>query len=136
MPRLGTVGTGRCRPFRPELCEETLTLIGQAAGGGLVGRRIHDTLVEMLDRATPLIFSATAVAIGFKMNLFNIGVEGQYRMAAIFAAYVGGAIALPGVLHIAIIMVVAMLVVTSAITNIISTSTLMMSMPRMLRTTT
>ena len=26
--------------------------------------------------------SAVAVAIGFKMNLFNIGVDGQYRLAA------------------------------------------------------
>ena len=43
-----------------------------------------DKLVEMLDRATPLIFSATAVAIGFKMNLFNIGVEGQYLWALLF----------------------------------------------------
>ncbi|MDG2027819.1 MAG: ABC transporter permease [Acidimicrobiales bacterium] len=69
-----------------------------------------ETMVAMINRATPLYISGVAAAIGFKMNLFNIGVEGQYRMAAIFAAYVGGAIALPGVLHIAIIMVVAMLV--------------------------
>ena len=27
-----------------------------------------------------------AVAIGFRMNLFNIGVDGQYRLAAMFAA--------------------------------------------------
>ena len=35
-------------------------------------------LVEAMQRATPLILAAVAVAIGFKMNLFNIGVEGQY----------------------------------------------------------
>ena len=30
--------------------------------------------------------AAVAVAIGFKMNLFNIGVDGQYRLAAMLAA--------------------------------------------------
>ena len=34
---------------------------------------------------------ACAVAIGFKMNLFNIGVDGQYRLAALFAAAAGAA---------------------------------------------
>jgi len=66
--------------------------------------------VSMLNRATPLYISGVAAAIGFKMNLFNIGVEGQYRMAAIFAAYVGGTIALPGLLHILLILMVAMIV--------------------------
>lgn len=66
--------------------------------------------VSMLNRATPLYISGVAAAIGFKMNLFNIGVEGQYRMAAIFAAYVGGAVVLPSVLHIGLILVTAMVV--------------------------
>ena len=43
--------------------------------------------VDILNRATPLYISGVAAAIGFKMNLFNIGVEGQYRLAALFAAY-------------------------------------------------
>jgi simple sugar transport system permease protein len=54
--------------------------------------------------------SALAVAIGFRMNLFNIGVDGQYRMAAFCAAVVGGWVELPKVLHIAIIVLTAMLV--------------------------
>ncbi|GIR35906.1 MAG: hypothetical protein CM15mP49_12910 [Actinomycetota bacterium] len=29
------------------------------------------------------------------MNLFNIGVEGQYRLAALFAAYIGALVTLP-----------------------------------------
>ena len=41
-------------------------------------------------RATTYYLSALAVAIGFRMNLFNIGVDGQYRLAAFFAAVVGG----------------------------------------------
>ncbi len=44
------------------------------------------------------------------MNLFNIGVDGQYRLAAFLAAVVGGAVTLPGFLEIPLIIVVAMLV--------------------------
>ena len=69
-----------------------------------------DVQVSMINRATPLYISGVAAAIGFKMNLFNIGVEGQYRMAAIFAAYVGGAVVLPSVLHIGLILITAMVV--------------------------
>ncbi len=68
------------------------------------------TIVDILNRATPLYLSGVAAAIGFRMNLFNIGVEGQYRFAAIVAAYVGAQLALPGVLHVAVILVVAMVV--------------------------
>ncbi len=67
-----------------------------------------DKLLEMLKRATPLIFSATAVAVGFKMNLFNIGVEGQYLFAALIAAVVGSRIHLPAPLHVTVILLVAM----------------------------
>ena len=67
-----------------------------------------DKLLEMLRRSTPLIFSATAVAVGFKMNLFNIGVEGQYLFAALIAAEAGSRVSLPAVVHIAFILLVAM----------------------------
>jgi ABC-type uncharacterized transport system permease subunit len=54
--------------------------------------------------------SALAVAIGFRMNLFNIGVDGQYRLAAFAAAVVGSSFELPKPLHIFVIVLVAMLV--------------------------
>ncbi|AKU16128.1 ABC transporter permease [Luteipulveratus mongoliensis] len=63
---------------------------------------------DMINSATVLYFSAIAVAIGFKMNLFNIGVDGQYRVAAFAAAAVGGQALLPGPLNILLILVVAM----------------------------
>ena len=50
------------------------------------------------------------MAIGFRMNLFNIGVDGQYRLAAFTAAVVGSSFELPKPLHIAVIVLVAMLV--------------------------
>jgi ABC-type uncharacterized transport system permease subunit len=68
------------------------------------------SLVSIANRAVPLFISGLAVAIGFKMNLFNIGVEGQYRLAALLAAYVGGAVSLPAPLHVALILVVAIAV--------------------------
>tara|TARA_X000000368_G_scaffold417243_1_gene413091 strand:- start:909 stop:2039 length:1131 start_codon:yes stop_codon:yes gene_type:complete len=66
--------------------------------------------VDILNRATPLYISGVAAAIGFRMNLFNIGVEGQYRLAAIVAAYVGASVSLPAFFHVALILIVAMLV--------------------------
>ena len=69
-----------------------------------------ETLIETLNRATPLYLSGIAVAIGFRMNLFNIGVEGQYILAAIIAAKVGAEINLPPVLHVTVIILVAMIV--------------------------
>jgi simple sugar transport system permease protein len=69
-----------------------------------------ETVIDMLNRATPLYLSGVAAAVGFKMNLFNIGVEGQYQLAGFMAAAAGGAIVLPGFLHVMFIIVVAMVV--------------------------
>jgi simple sugar transport system permease protein len=66
-------------------------------------------LFGSLNRAIPLYIAAMAVAIGFKMGLFNIGVEGQYGIAALFAAAFGASVDLPMPLHIALIVAVAML---------------------------
>jgi simple sugar transport system permease protein len=67
-----------------------------------------ESLISMVNRAMPLYVSALAVAVGFKMGLFNIGVEGQYLIAAPLAAYVGGIVNLPAPLHITLVLVVAM----------------------------
>jgi simple sugar transport system permease protein len=69
-----------------------------------------DSVVNTVNRAAGYYLSALAVAVGFRMNLFNIGVDGQYRLAAMLAAAVGGAWALPVVLHQIVIVVVAVLV--------------------------
>ena len=65
-------------------------------------------MLDALNRATPLFISAAAVAIGFKMNLFNIGVEGQMRVALLTTAVVGGAVRLPAPLHVVFCLIVAM----------------------------
>jgi simple sugar transport system permease protein len=68
----------------------------------------NNKLLETLNRSTPLIFSAIAVAIGFKMNLFNIGVEGQYLFATLIAATVGSRVNMWAPLHVTFILLVAM----------------------------
>ena len=68
------------------------------------------SMVVILNRAVPLFLAGLAVSVAFRMGLFNIGVEGQYRMATILGAAAGAAIALPGPLHLLLIVVVAMIV--------------------------
>jgi simple sugar transport system permease protein len=65
-------------------------------------------MVAIVNEATVLYLSAVAVAIGFKMNLFNIGVDGQYRIASFAAAVFAGAHFLPGWLNIIVSILVAM----------------------------
>ena len=67
------------------------------------------TAVDIVNSAAVYYLAALAVAIGFQMKLFNIGIEGQYRLAACVAAIVGGAVALPPVLHTLVILLVAAL---------------------------
>jgi ABC-type uncharacterized transport system permease subunit len=62
-----------------------------------------------INRSIPLFLAGLAVSVGFRMNLFNIGVEGQYRIAAVFAAWAGAAVTLPRPIHITYIIIVAML---------------------------
>ena len=75
------------------------TLVGQVGSGTVV--------VDTVNSASVYYIAALAVAIGFQMKLFNIGVEGQYRVAACVAAIVGGTLPLPPVLHTIVILLVA-----------------------------
>ncbi len=67
-------------------------------------------LVQMINAATVFYLSAIAVAVGFRMNLFNIGVDGQYRIAAFAAAVFAGQAWLPGPLNVVVAIIVAMCV--------------------------
>jgi len=67
-------------------------------------------IVNILNAAAILYISGVAAAIGFRMNLFNIGVEGQYRVAAFAAAAFAGAGWLPGKLNTLVAIMIAMLV--------------------------
>jgi simple sugar transport system permease protein len=64
----------------------------------------------VLSIATPLIFSALAVAVCFKGGLFNIGVEGQYLVAMVTAAWAALKLDfLPGPLLVTAVLLAAML---------------------------
>ena len=63
---------------------------------------------QVLENATPLIFSGLAVAVAFKAGLFNIGVEGQYIVAMAAAAAVAvGLEGLPAVVLLPFVVLAA-----------------------------
>jgi simple sugar transport system permease protein len=68
------------------------------------------SVVTILNRAAPLYVVSLGVAIGFKMNLFNIGADGQYRLAALFAAAVAAELHIARPINILITLIVAMAV--------------------------
>lgn len=68
-----------------------------------------DIQVLIINQAGMYYLAALAVAVGFRMNLFNIGVDGQYRLAAMVTAVVGAHVALPAPLQIPLLILVAML---------------------------
>lgn len=83
-----------------------------AAFGNVIeyGTRL-ETLIEALNRAAPLYLSGIAFAVAMRINLFQIGVEGQYILAAFLAAYVGAGVgSLFPPLHVAVILATAMAV--------------------------
>lgn len=68
-----------------------------------------DSLFSILFKTTPLIFAGLAVAMSFRVSLFNIGVEGQYYVGAFCAALVGfGLRGLPAMIHLPLALVAAM----------------------------
>ena len=64
-------------------------------------------MVNILNNSSVLYLSALAAAIGFRMNLFNIGVEGQYRVAVFAAAAFAGEGWLPGPLNVVVAILIA-----------------------------
>ena len=56
---------------------------------------------ESLVATIPYVMLSLAVAVGFKTGLFNIGVEGQFTIGAICAAWAGQAVqGLPAIVHL------------------------------------
>ncbi len=67
-----------------------------------------DSLFSILFKTTPLIFAGLAVAASFRVNLFNIGVEGQYYVGAFCAAFVGFSLrGLPAAIHLSLALAAA-----------------------------
>ena len=82
------------------------TVLGDALAYGLRPQ----TLVAIVNKAIPYYLAGIAAAVGFHLRLFNIGIDGQYRLAAFVAAVIGAAVALPAPVHVALIVAVSMVV--------------------------
>ena len=85
---------------------DPLATLGEAVAYGLQ----PVTLVAIVNKAIPYYLAGIAAAVGFHLRLFNIGIDGQYRLAAFAAAVVGAAVALPAPLHLALVVLVALAV--------------------------
>jgi ABC-type uncharacterized transport system permease subunit len=100
--------------FAALLCAVALVISGDSPGAALVAMVTQvgegTTAVDIVNSAAIYYIAGLAVAIGFQMNLFNIGVEGQFRLAACVAAIVGGTVPLPPVLRTIVIIIVGMAV--------------------------
>ena len=64
---------------------------------------------QVLFKATPLVFTGLAVAVGFRAGLFNIGAEGQAYLAAFVLGVAGAALppGLPGFVAVPLLIAVA-----------------------------
>lgn len=70
----------------------------------------HRNIVNIVNQSSLIFLAALAAAIGFRMNLFNIGVEGQYTLGAYAAALVAGQAWFPGKVNVLVALIVAMAV--------------------------
>ncbi len=70
----------------------------------------YNGLMKTLHMASPLILTGLAIAVTFKANIFNMGVEGQMRLGALFAAVVGFTFDLPPALHILVCLLTGVVV--------------------------
>lgn len=68
-----------------------------------------DVQVLIVNQASLYYIAALAVALGFRMNLFNIGVDGQYRLGAMMTAVVGAHVSLPSFLQVPLLLLVGAL---------------------------
>ncbi len=78
--------------------------------GVIFSRPANRLIVNMVNQSALIYISAVAAAVGFRMNLFNIGVEGQYTLASYAAATLAGASVFPGFLNVIASLVLAIVV--------------------------
>ena len=88
-----------------------LDTVLQAYGGLVHGALFKQRgFSESLIAATPYVFTSLGVALGFKAGLFNIGVEGQFYIGALTAAWAGYALTgLPAIIHLPLTLILAAL---------------------------
>ena len=71
------------------------------SGDSVAINKAFTPFFESLLQATPYIFAGLAVALGFRVGLFNIGAEGQLFVGALGAVWVATTFkGLPGIVHV------------------------------------
>jgi ABC-type uncharacterized transport system permease subunit len=88
------------------LGRDPLEVYGALLTGAFSGWPNFSVTLQMM---TPLLFTGLAVALAFRSGMWNIGVEGQMLMGALFAGTVGYAAPLPDVLMIPACVVAALI---------------------------
>jgi simple sugar transport system permease protein len=112
------------RPLVPPLLAVAVALLMGAAFIVAVGqdpRLVYGTMLagvfgsaygwgQVLFKATPLVFTGLAVAVGFRAGLFNIGAEGQAYISAFVMGWAGAVLAphVPGPLLLVLLLAVGM----------------------------
>jgi ABC-type uncharacterized transport system permease subunit len=74
---------------------------------GAVGNQ--GLIATTLIKSVPLMLGGLAIAVAFRSGVFNIGVEGQIYMGALFAVWAGTALQLPPVIHLVVALGLGML---------------------------
>ena len=89
----------------------SLASVGEAYYGLIRGAFIKQrAFSESLVATTPYIFLSLGLAVGFKTGLFNIGVEGQFYLGSIGAAWAGQAFpGLPAIILLPLALIVGAL---------------------------
>ncbi|MEJ7634154.1 ABC transporter permease [Aeromicrobium sp.] len=116
--RLRTIGMALLAPAIAVVVSVLVTTSVIAAVGSSPGEfwsaMFSDPLprlrVNIVNQTAMIYISAVAAAIGFRMGLFNIGLEGQYLMASFAAASFAGAAYVGGFLNVAVSLVIAVVV--------------------------
>lgn len=118
MTRLRAVGLALLAPLIAIVVSVLVTTLVIAAAGSSPGdfwdamfsNPLPRIRVNIVNQAAIIYIAAVAAAIAFRMNLFNIGLEGQYTIASFAAASFAGAAYLSGFLNVAVAILIAALV--------------------------
>ena len=117
MSIIGRVLTALLAPLVAVVAATVITSVVIAASGSdpadfweiIFSAPADRVYVNIVNQSSMIFLAALAAAIGFRMNLFNIGVEGQYAVASYVGALVAGAAIFPGLLNVFVTILVAML---------------------------
>lgn len=132
MKLLKSIGLALLAPLIAVVVAVVVTTVVLAVAGSAPGdfwsAMFSDPLprikVNIVNQTALIYIAAVASAIGFRMGLFNIGIEGQYTIASFAAASFAGAAWLTGFANIAVSLIIAIVVgaLWSGIAGILKTS--------------